>query len=168
MENGLLQPLSIRQWYDRGIPYLLGVGYLYIKTGSLNMVNQRSHCFGRRLERIRQHKFLVLVCLGFDPRWPLHAWLPNAYCTPMATSPARAPGHQGDDLRDDPDGPYGLWSGFFIRVNPAFGTSLVGRGRHRFGRSNGLGSAGDRDVAYLIVAEVGYMVGAFGFSIITE
>ena len=96
----------------------------------------------------------VLVCLGILIKmafFPLHAvaqcLLPCSYGDFL---PACALGDQGDDLRDDPDGPYGLRSGFFIRVNPlAFGSSVVGRGRHRFGRRNGLGSAGDQAHARL-------------------
>ena len=70
------------------------------------------------------------------------------------------PGHQGDDC-------------VMIRmVLTVFGVDFHSSqpfglrffrgwcGRHRFGRRNGLGSAGDqRMLAYLIVAEVGYMVG---------
>ncbi len=61
--------------------YLLGVGYLYIITGSLNMVD-----IARLLPPLYESKvvtvaFVILMVgvwlkMGF---FPLHAWLPNAY-----------------------------------------------------------------------------------------
>nr|HDN00267.1 monovalent cation/H+ antiporter subunit D family protein [Deltaproteobacteria bacterium] len=61
--------------------YLLGVGYLYIVTGSLNMVD-----IARLLPPIYQSKAVLaafIICMvGVWLKmafFPLHAWLPNAY-----------------------------------------------------------------------------------------
>ena len=72
--------------------YLLGVGYLYIKTGSLNMVgiNEVIASGDALKESASMQVAFVLVCLGILIKmafFPLHAWLPNAYChAPTATS----------------------------------------------------------------------------------
>jgi multicomponent Na+:H+ antiporter subunit D len=61
--------------------YLLGVGYLYIVTGSLNMVD-----IARLLPALYQSKAVLaafIICIvGVWLKmafFPLHAWLPNAY-----------------------------------------------------------------------------------------
>lgn len=70
--------------------YLLGVGYLYLKTGSLNMgdikdilVEQNLH--GSQAVNVAFIMILVgvLVKMAF---FPLHAWLPNAYCFGPSTT----------------------------------------------------------------------------------
>ncbi len=74
--------------------YLLGVGYLYIVTGSLNMVD-----IANILPPLYESKAVlaafiicmvgVLVKMAF---FPLHAWLPNAYThAPSAASSLIAP-----------------------------------------------------------------------------
>jgi len=77
--------------------YLLGVGYLYIKTGTLNMVGINE--FIGATEGLKESSTMqvafVLICLGILIKmafFPLHAWLPNAYChAPTATSCLLAP-----------------------------------------------------------------------------
>mgnify|MGYP001076775665 CR=1 FL=1 len=61
--------------------YLLGIGYLYIVTGSLNMVD-----IARLLPPLYQSKAVLaafIICMvGVWLKmafFPLHAWLPNAY-----------------------------------------------------------------------------------------
>jgi multicomponent Na+:H+ antiporter subunit D len=61
--------------------YLLGIGYLYIVTGSLNMVD-----IARILPALYQSKAVLasfIICMvGVWLKmafFPLHAWLPNAY-----------------------------------------------------------------------------------------
>ncbi len=74
--------------------YLLGVGYLYIVTGSLNMVD-----IARLLPPIYQSKAVMaafIICMvGVWLKmafFPLHAWLPNAYThAPSAASSLIAP-----------------------------------------------------------------------------
>jgi len=74
--------------------YLLGVGYLYIKTGSLNMVDVAS------ILTTLQDSSTVLVAfilcmLGIWIKmalFPLHVWLPNAYSyAPTAVNRVVAP-----------------------------------------------------------------------------
>jgi multicomponent Na+:H+ antiporter subunit D len=74
--------------------YLLGVGYLYIMTGSLNMVD-----IARILPDLYQSKAVMaafIICMvGVWLKmafFPLHAWLPNAYTyAPSASSSLIAP-----------------------------------------------------------------------------
>ncbi|MBW2568225.1 MAG: monovalent cation/H+ antiporter subunit D family protein [Deltaproteobacteria bacterium] len=69
--------------------YLLGVGYLYMATGSLNMAD-----LARILPDL-YHSKVVLVAFAFftvgimikGAVFPLHVWMPDAYCTaPSAVS----------------------------------------------------------------------------------
>lgn len=74
--------------------YLLGVGYLYIVTGSLNMVD-----IAAILPTLYQSKAVMaafIICIvGLWLKmafFPLHAWLPNAYTyAPSAASSLLAP-----------------------------------------------------------------------------
>jgi multicomponent Na+:H+ antiporter subunit D len=74
--------------------YLLGVGYLYIMTGSLNMVD-----IARILPSLYESKAVFgafIICMvGVWLKmafFPLHAWLPNAYTfAPSAASSLIAP-----------------------------------------------------------------------------
>ena len=74
--------------------YLLGVGYLYIVTGSLNMVD-----IAGILPNLYQSKAVLgafIICMvGVWLKmafFPLHAWLPNAYTyAPSAASSLIAP-----------------------------------------------------------------------------
>jgi multicomponent Na+:H+ antiporter subunit D len=74
--------------------YLLGIGYLYIVTGSLNMVD-----IARILPPLYQSKAVLtafIICMvGVWLKmalFPLHAWLPNAYTyAPSASSSLIAP-----------------------------------------------------------------------------
>jgi len=74
--------------------YLLGVGYLYVVTGSLNMVD-----IARILPALYQSKAVLaafMICMiGVWLKmafFPLHAWLPNAYTyAPSAASSLIAP-----------------------------------------------------------------------------
>jgi multicomponent Na+:H+ antiporter subunit D len=76
--------------------YLLGVGYVYIKTGTLNMVGIREVIEAKGLaDSATMQVAFVLICLGIFIKmafFPFHAWLPNAYChAPTATSCLLAP-----------------------------------------------------------------------------
>ncbi len=63
--------------------YLLGVGYLYIKTGSLNMIDIREVIHGADLVQspsIQVAFIFIMIGLWIKMAFfPLHAWLPNAY-----------------------------------------------------------------------------------------
>lgn len=74
--------------------YLLGVGYLYIKTGTLNMAD-----LAARLPALMDSPTikvgLAMMVIGILVKmalFPLHGWLPNAYTyAPDATSTLVAP-----------------------------------------------------------------------------
>lgn len=74
--------------------YLLGVGYLYIMTGSLNMTDLRGllpDLYGSPV--IRVAFAFIVVGLGIKiAMFPLHMWLPDAYTyAPSAVSAFIAP-----------------------------------------------------------------------------
>ena len=72
--------------------YLLGVGYLYIKTGSLNMVDihevlKANDLFGSPAVLVA----FIMITVGVWIKmafFPLHAWLPNSYAYAPTTSSA--------------------------------------------------------------------------------
>lgn len=69
--------------------YLLGVGYLYIKTGSLNMHDLRALLPPLYASRTVKAAF-IFIFIGFAIKialFPLHAWQPDAYTfAPSAVS----------------------------------------------------------------------------------
>ena len=76
--------------------YLLGVGYLYIKTGSLNMADIQQLLVSEDLYSSRSILIaFILIMLGVWIKmafFPLHGWLPNAYAfAPSTTSCLIAP-----------------------------------------------------------------------------
>ncbi len=70
--------------------YLLGVGYLYIKTGSLNMADLFGILnSGQMHESITIRIGFILIILGIWIKmafFPLHGWLPNAYTRASTTT----------------------------------------------------------------------------------
>ena len=79
-----------------GASSLLGVGYVYIKTGTLNMVGIREAIEANNLaDSATMQVAFVLIGVGILIKmafFPFHAWLPNAYChAPTATSCLLAP-----------------------------------------------------------------------------
>ena len=74
--------------------YLLGVGYLYIATGSLNMMD-----LSQLLPKLYHSKTVLagfaFILIGLSIKmalFPLHGWLPDAYTyAPSAVSAAIAP-----------------------------------------------------------------------------
>ena len=76
--------------------YLLGVGYVYIKTGTLNMVGIQEVISAQNLaDSATMQVAFVFIGLGILIKmafFPFHAWLPNAYAhAPTATSCLLAP-----------------------------------------------------------------------------
>ncbi|UCD31455.1 MAG: monovalent cation/H+ antiporter subunit D family protein [Desulfobacterales bacterium] len=74
--------------------YLLGVGYLYIVTGSLNMADIAVILPGLYQSKSLLAAFIIcMVGVWFKMAFfPLHAWLPNAYTyAPSASSSLIAP-----------------------------------------------------------------------------
>jgi len=72
--------------------YLLGVGYLYIKTGSLNMVDIQGQIVANGLlgsPAIIVSFILIMVGVWIKMAFfPLHAWLPNSYAYGPTTTSA--------------------------------------------------------------------------------
>lgn len=147
--------------------YLLGVGYLYLKTGTLNMIGIREAIEAEGASpSVSTQVAFVLVLLGVMIKmafFPFHAWLPKAYVhSPTTTSCLLAPLVTkvmiyvmirmvltvfGVEFSFE----YATWTEFMpwltvIAIVAAAGMALAQREIKRM-------------LAYLIVAEVGYMTG---------
>ena len=144
--------------------YLLGVGYLYIMTGSLNMADLA------RLLPPLYHSRVVLVAFAFFvvgvgvkiALFPLHAWLPNAYThAPSAVSAAVA-------STMTKVGIYVMIRIMFTVFNPSFSTDIVpmaailgwvAAAAALFGCIMALSQTDfKRMLTYVLIAEVGYIV----------
>ncbi len=147
--------------------YLLGVGYLYLATGTLNMAD-----LAARLPAVQDSKVVVFaffLCMtGLFVKmafFPLHIWLPNAYgFSPSAAGILVAP------LTTK------VMVYVMIRITlsvfgPAFAFGALGIGDAMVWLSVAGIVMGSilalsqnrlkRMLSYIIVAEVGYMVGGF-------
>ncbi len=148
--------------------YLVGVGYLYLKTGSLNILDL--HEILRNNETIRESKAIsigfLFILVGIWIKmafFPLHGWLPNAYSyAPSSTSSLLAPLMTKVSVYvmirvmislfglgwvfSDP-----VWSGLvvWLAVIAILAGALLALGQRELKKM----------LCYLIVAEVGYMVG---------
>ena len=147
--------------------YLLGVGYIYIKTGTLNMVGIHDVIEAKGLaDSATMQVAFVLVGMGILMKmafFPFHAWLPNAYCNaPTTTSCLLAPlvtkvmiyvmirmvlSVFGVDFSFEST----LWSKVlpWLVVVAIICAALMALAQREIKRM----------LCYLIVAEVGYMVG---------
>ncbi|MEN8198536.1 MAG: monovalent cation/H+ antiporter subunit D family protein [Thermodesulfobacteriota bacterium] len=147
--------------------YLLGVGYLYIKTGTLNMAELVSFLTRTELinsESIRVAFILIMVGLWIKMAFfPLHGWLPNAYTRTTTTTSCLV-------------APLMTKVSVYVMIRVMFGVFSVAFVHTTLGWSKGVvwlasvailaGSIGalaqtsmKRMLTYIIVAEVGYMVG---------
>ena len=148
--------------------YLIGVGYLYIKTGTLNIDDIRMVLEQKNLW---EHQSIIVafifIMLGVWTKmafFPLHGWLPNAYAyAPSMTGTFMAP------LMTK------VMVYVMIRVMVwIFGNEFVYSSQHVWGEiviwmsvlaivAGSLLALARTDIkkilTYLIVAEVGYMVG---------
>jgi multicomponent Na+:H+ antiporter subunit D len=71
--------------------YLLGVGYLYVATGSLNLADLATLVEGNDLAPVALAFILAGLALKMG-LFPLHAWMPDAYAAaPSATAAFVAP-----------------------------------------------------------------------------
>jgi multicomponent Na+:H+ antiporter subunit D len=150
--------------------YLLGVGYLYMVTGSLNMADLAQFLpglYGSRVVLVAFTFFLVGVAIKMA-LFPLHVWLPDAYTrAPSVTSTLLAPlmtkvsiyvmirilftvfrpdfsvliTHAADIM---------VWAG----IVAIFAGAVMALAQTDFKRM----------LCYIIVAEVGYMVGGAGLA----
>ncbi|MDY6950182.1 MAG: monovalent cation/H+ antiporter subunit D family protein [Thermodesulfobacteriota bacterium] len=150
--------------------YLLGVGYIYISTGSLNMADVR-----QLLPPLYDSK-VVLTAIAFllaglavkMALFPVHVWLPDAYTkAPSATSALIAPlmtkislyvmirilftvflPHLSIELLPITD--IMIWAGF---------VAILGGGIMALAQTDF-----KRMLCYIVVAEVGYIVGGVGLA----
>lgn len=152
--------------------YLLGVGYLYIKTGVLNMQDIHAAIVTNGLgDSASIRVAFVLILMGVWIKmafFPLHGWLPNAYAySPTTTGAVMAPLVTkvmiyimirmmvtvfGLDyaFKIDPDLPF-HWSNLVVTLSSIaiVAGSVMALSRHEIKKL----------LSYIIVAEVGYMVG---------
>jgi multicomponent Na+:H+ antiporter subunit D len=148
--------------------YLLGVGYLYIATGSLNMAD-----LAQLLPNLYQSKTVligfVFILIGLSIKmalFPLHVWLPDAYTyAPSAVTTAVAP------LMTKVMA-YAIIRVMFTVFKAEFTVSVLGVTDVMvwlgtiaivFGAIMAL-SQNDykRMLSYVIIAEIGYIVGGVG------
>ena len=148
--------------------YLLGVGYLYIASGSLNMAD-----LSGILPRLYESKTVlvgfafILIGLGIKMAlFPMHGWLPDAYTdAPSAVSAAVAPLVTKVMA-------YVMIRVMFTVFDATFSVSVLavtdlmvwmGTVAILFGAVMAL-SQNDfkRMLSYVIVAEIGYIVGGIG------
>jgi multicomponent Na+:H+ antiporter subunit D len=145
--------------------YLLGIGYLYISTGSLNMADISSILPGLYDSKVVLAAFIICmvgVCLKMA-FFPLHAWLPNAYTyAPSAVSSLVAPLMTKVMI-------YVMIRLMLTVFTPAFTFSKLALGNSvvwlaviaiSMGAVLALGARDMKKMlSYVIIAEVGYMVG---------
>ncbi|MFZ5775920.1 MAG: monovalent cation/H+ antiporter subunit D family protein [Thermodesulfobacteriota bacterium] len=147
--------------------YLLGVGYLYIKTGTLNMADLHRLLAQPGLQdsiSIRIGFLLIMVGMGIKMAFfPLHGWLPNAYSrAATATGCLIAPLMTKVAVYVMARMMFSVFSaGYVFETLPwrhgmvALATVAIVAGSLRALAQGSL----RRTLAYIIVAEVGYMVG---------
>ncbi len=147
--------------------YLLGVGYLFLKTGSLNMAQLRE------IIPLAQDSPTLLVAfamimIGLFIKmglFPLHSWLPNAYTTaidpvstlisPLATKVTIYVMARMMFWVFDPSWIFGLMHVDTLMVWIA-SIGVVAGGLYALAQNDI-----KRMLTYIVVAEVGYMVGGF-------
>ncbi len=145
--------------------YLLGVGHLYIKTGSLNMADLAS------LLPALYHSptilvAFILIMVGLWAKmafFPLHAWLPNSYTyAPTATACLAAPLMTKVGVYIMLRMMLSVFTPAFTYQSAAFSRIIVWLAVLAIVCGSLLALA-QRDfrkmLSYLIVSEVGYMVG---------
>ena len=150
--------------------YLLGVGYLYMMTGTLNMAD-----IARLLPAIYGSK-TVLVAFAFlivgiaikMALFPLHSWLPDAYSkAPSASSALIAPLMTKISV-------YIMLRVAFYVFDPSFSIGMlagidillwVGTAAIIVGALKALSQTDyKRMLCYIVIAEIGYMVGGVGLA----
>jgi multicomponent Na+:H+ antiporter subunit D len=148
--------------------YLLGVGYLYITSGSLNMAD-----LSQLLPKLYHSKTVLagfsFIFIGLSIKmalFPLHGWLPDAYaCAPSAVSAAVAPLVTKVMA-------YVIFRLIFTVFSPEFAISIsrvtdvmiwIGTLAILFGAVMALSQSDyKRMLSYIVVAEIGYIIGGIG------
>jgi multicomponent Na+:H+ antiporter subunit D len=147
--------------------YLLGVGYLYIKTGSLNMADIHQIMETNNLYETKTiHIGFILILIGVWIKmafFPLHRWLPDAYSyAPTTSSAVIAPLMTKVSIYVMIRYMYTVFSPSFVYLHQERGTMVVWIAVVAIlvGTFYALARLKLRKIfSYLIVVEVGYMVG---------
>ena len=147
--------------------YLLGIGYVYIKTGSLNMADLKHLLAAPALmDSTTIEIAFIMIVVGLSVKmalFPMHGWLPNSYThAPTASSCLIAPLVTKVSV-------YMMIRVLFSVFSAAYVFSAIGWGRAMvwiataailFGSISALGQTDlKKTLTYIIVSEVGYMVG---------
>jgi multicomponent Na+:H+ antiporter subunit D len=150
--------------------YLLGVGYLYIVTGSLNIADLAQllpSLYGSKVVLVAFAFFMVGIAIKMA-LFPLHTWLPDAYTkAPSAASALLAPLMTKISI-------YVMIRVMFTVFQPDFSIIMthttdimiwVGILAIFAGAIMALAQTDfKRMLCYIVVAEVGYMVGGVGLA----
>ncbi|MCP4114046.1 MAG: monovalent cation/H+ antiporter subunit D family protein [Desulfobacteraceae bacterium] len=147
--------------------YLLGVGYLYIATGSLNMADLATILPGMKDSGIVLFAFIIMLSGLFVKMalFPVHGWLPGAYS--QSSSPAAgliAPLTTKVTVYIMVRICLNLFSVDYTFNHLHAGDLMVwiAIATIVFGSLSALGQTDyKRMLTYIIIAEVGYMVGGF-------
>ena len=148
--------------------YLLGVGYLYMVTGSLNMADLAEllpSLYGSKVVLVAFAFFMVGIALKMA-LFPLHMWLPDAYTrAPSAASALIAPLMTKVAV-------YIMLRVMFTLFRPYFSIELLPVAKIMLyagiiaifaGAVMALAQKNfKRMLCYIVIAEVGYMVGGVG------
>lgn len=148
--------------------YLLGVGYLYMVTGSLNMADLAEllpSLYGSKVILVAFAFFMVGIALKMA-LFPLHMWLPDAYTrAPSAASALIAPLMTKVAV-------YIMLRVMFTLFRPYFSIELLPVAKIMLyagiiaifvGAVMALAQKNfKRMLCYIVIAEVGYMVGGVG------
>jgi multicomponent Na+:H+ antiporter subunit D len=147
--------------------YLLGVGCLYLRTGTLNMVEL--HNVISSLQGTGSRTIFVgfsMIIVGFSIKmafFPLHGWLPNAYSRcPATTACILAPLMTKVSVYAMVRMMLTVFGTGWVFQNPAFSQWMVRIAVIAILAGSALALAQTRlrrMFCYIIVAEVGYMVG---------
>lgn len=147
--------------------YLLGVGYLYIKTGSLNMADLAGILARPELQAsasIRVGFILILIGVWIKMAFfPLHGWLPNAYThSSVTTSCLIAPLMTKVSVYIMIRLMFSVFSADYVFGVIPWGTLVIGLASAAM-LVGMISALAQRDLkkmlTYIIVAEIGYMVG---------
>lgn len=150
--------------------YLLGVGYIYVSTGSLNMADVY-----QRLPQL-YHSKVILTAVAFMlaglavkmALFPVHVWLPDAYTkAPSAASALLAPLMTKISLYVMIRVLFSVFQPFlFIEVLPVADIMVwAGFAAILGGAIMALAQTDfKRMLCYVVVAEVGYIVGGVGLA----
>ncbi|MCG8616700.1 MAG: monovalent cation/H+ antiporter subunit D family protein [Desulfobacterales bacterium] len=150
--------------------YLLGVGYLYIATGTLNMADLATILPGL------YHSKTILLGFGFmlvgvsikTALFPMHIWLPDAYTYAVSAVSAMIAPLTTKVMA------YVMIRVMFTVFEPRFSVSLIevadilvwmGSLAIIFGAVSALSQTDfKRMLSYIIIAEIGYIVGGVGLA----